>query len=293
MKKILILGGNGYIGSSLASNLMKCGYYVTIISRSSQANVPCHEYVSLDLSKSDVYKSIDLDKVETVIDLVSYVPPNTVNVSISDIKQTLKHYENLLRHLNSKHYLFFSSGGTVYGDSPTPLFENSPLKPISAYGIQKCIQEELIQKIMPNSVIMRVTNPYGGNQEVKHGVGFVGHLLDCYAKRKTLILKVPEFTTRDYIHIDDLLYVTEMLLNQKCIRGDIFNVSTGQGTSLKHLINSLDKPSDLTLLRDIRAIDTYIRNNVLNNSKLLRVIDCEIESRVTQFISDSSKSIYL
>lgn len=292
MKKVLILGGNGYIGGSLASNLMQCGYHVTVISRSSVANVSCHKYISLDLSEFDAYKAIDLNEVETVIDLVSYVPPNTINVSTSELKQSLKHYECLLSHLSSKHYLFFSSGGTVYGDSPTPLNENSPLRPVSAYGIQKCIQEELIHKLMPKGVIMRVTNPYGGNQQVKHGVGFVAHLLDCYAKRKVLRLTVPDSTTRDYIHINDLLCVTERLLIEKCLGGDVFNVSTGQGTSLKQLIDSLHQPTDLKLLSDIKVTDTFIQNNVLNNSKLSKVIDCEIESKVTHFISDSSRTIY-
>lgn len=289
MKRVLLLGGNGYIGGSLASNLMTCGYNVTVVSRSKESNVDCHQYIQLDLAKNEAYTSLNLNEIDTVIDLVSYIPPNTQNASLPAIKRSLESYENLLRHLSSKRYLFFSSGGTVYGSSLTPLNENAPLNPVSPYGIQKCIQEELIQKLMPKGVIMRVTNPYGGNQQVKHGVGFVGHLLDCYTKRKPLTLTVPNYTVRDYIHIDDLNYITEKLISLNSNGVDVFNVSTFQGTSLQELINSLHEPSKLELVVDSCAPDNHIVSNVLNNSKLEKAIKFKVQSKVTNFVNHFSK----
>ena len=107
MNRVLILGGNGYIGGALASNLMACGYHVTVVSRSDVSNVVCHQYIQLDLAESDAYKSLNLDEIDTVIDLVSYIPPNTENITIFDIKRSLESYGNLLKHINDKRYFLF------------------------------------------------------------------------------------------------------------------------------------------------------------------------------------------
>lgn len=292
MNRVLILGGNGYIGGALASNLMARGYHVTVVSRSDVSNVVCHQYIQLDLAESDAYKSLNLDEIDTVIDLVSYIPPNTENITIFDIKRSLESYGNLLKHINDKRYLFFSSGGTVYGDSSTPLSESAALKPVSPYGIQKCIQEELILKLMPKGVIMRVTNPYGGNQQVKHGVGFVGHLLDCYLNKKTLTLAVPKNTVRDYIHIDDLTYATKSVLDLNSNMVEVFNVSTSHGTSLEELIKSLHEPSRLKLAVNDVASHNHILCNILDNSKLEKAIKFKIGSKVTRFVNQFSHSNY-
>ena len=290
MNRVLILGGNGYIGGALASSLMASGYHVTVVSRSSITNIECHRYIQLDLTKNDACKSLIVDEVDTVIDLVSYIPPNTENVSVSDIKRTLESYENLLKHINDKQYLFFSSGGTVYGNSSMPLSESAPLKPVSPYGVQKCIQEELIQKLMPKGVIMRVTNPYGGIQRVKHGVGFVAHLLDCYLNKRTLTLTVPKNTVRDYIHIDDLIYATKGVLDLNSDVVEIFNISTSHGTSLEELIESLQEPSRLALAVNDVAPHNHILCNILDNSKLENAIKFKIRSRVTHFVNHFSHS---
>ncbi|MCP3900926.1 MAG: NAD-dependent epimerase/dehydratase family protein [PVC group bacterium] len=291
MNRVLILGGNGYIGGALASNLMARGYHVTVVSRSDVSNVVCHQYIQLDLAESDAYKSLNLDEIDTVIDLVSYIPPNTENITIFDIKRSLESYGNLLKHINDKRYLFFSSGGTVYGDSSTPLSESAALKPVSPYGIQKCIQEELILKLMPKGVIMRVTNPYGGNQQVKHGVGFVGHLLNCYARDKILTLTVPECTTRDYIDLRDLMIITAALIERSSIGVEVFNISSGKATSLKQLIASLCSDFSSNVNSDLsRFIEkSHISSNVLINEKVKIALNIEINHSVIDYIKRKSK----
>lgn len=291
MKRVLLLGGNGYIGGSLASNLMTCGYNVTVVSRSKESNVDCHQYIQLDLAKNEAYTSLNLNEIDTVIDLVSYIPPNTQNASLPAIKRSLESYENLLRHLSSKRYLFFSSGGTVYGSSLTPLSENAPLNPVSPYGIQKCIQEELIQKLMPKGVIMRVANPYGGNQQVKHGVGFVGHLLNCYVRDKFLTLTVPECTTRDYIYIRDIIAITKAFIEHNINGVEVYNISSGMGTSLKQLIESLYRNFNSNVISDLSKFNekSHIDKNVLMNDKLKLALNIEINCSVIEFVKNKSK----
>lgn len=291
MNRVLILGGNGYIGGSLASDLIANGYQVTVVSRSIVCNVECHQYIQLDLANNDAYKSLNLDEVDTVIDLVSYIPPNTTNVSVSTIKRALASYKNLLRHVIDKQYLFFSSGGTIYGDSLTPLGEDAPLKPVSPYGIQKCIQEEFIQKLMPKGVIMRVTNPYGGNQQVKHGVGFVGHLLNCYAMDKILTLTVPETTTRDYIDLRDLINITTAFIGRTYNGVEVFNISSGKGTSLKQMIASLCNDFSSNVISDLSRFTekSHIRSNVLINEKVKTALNIQIDHSVIGYIKIKSK----
>ncbi|MFD3322138.1 NAD-dependent epimerase/dehydratase family protein [Alteromonas macleodii] len=295
MNRVLILGGNGYIGGSLTSSLMASGYHVTVVSRSSTTNIECHRYIQLDLAKNDACKSLIVDEVDTVIDLVSYIPPNTENVSVSDIKRSLESYENLLKHINDKHYLFFSSGGTVYGNSSMPLSESAPLKPLSPYGIQKCMQEELIQKIMSKAVILRVTNPYGGSQKVKHGVGFVGHLLYCYEKGAPLTLSVPQCTSRDYIYISDLVHAVRCLIESKIKAFDVYNISTGVSSSLENLIDAVHDRKKLKIITDLSNFqsDFYISKNVLINRKIEDALGIKLSNKVEKYILTKSSQVDL
>lgn len=292
MNRVLILGGNGYIGSILAANLMASGYHVTIVGRSDPAEASCHKYIRLDLSARNAYKSICLDQVDIVLDLISYILPNSQGISNSEIRKVLKPYENLLTKISGKNYFFFSSGGTVYGNSSYRLDESAPLKPKSAYGIQKSIQEDLIQKIVPNGVILRVTNPYGSNQRVKNGVGLISYLLDCYVSERPLKLTVPKATTRDYIHISDLLNIVVRLISHKSRAFDVFNISTGEGSSLESLLNSVYDISRLKVDVDLSQFDesTHIFTNVLDNKKIKKHLAVDIENKVLDYIRESTEN---
>jgi nucleoside-diphosphate-sugar epimerase len=144
---------------------------------------------------------------------------------------------------------------------------------------------------MPKGVIMRVTNPYGGIQQVKHGVGFVGHLLNCYARNKMLTLTVPECTTRDYIDLRDLITITAAFIERSSIGVEVFNISSGKGTSLKQLIASLCSDFSSNVNNDLsRFIEkSHISSNVLINEKVKTALNIKINHSVIEYIKRKSK----
>lgn len=293
MTKILILGASGYIGSYLTTQFSTNGYQVTAVGRSGGALLDCHRYISQDLLNVDEYDRIPFAEADVVIDLISYVPPNSAYLSNSEIRESLKSYENLLRLIGDKHYYFFSSGGAVYGDGNKPFTECSDLKPVSPYGVQKCYQEDLVQAHIKNGAILRVTNPFGGNQVVKNGVGFVGHLLDCTANKRILKLTVPSITVRDYIYLFDLSDIVLKLVSTRENGLDVFNVSSGKGVSLETLISTVNQKKNLEVQHELCKFDEqkHIFYNVLDNTKLCKKLSKNYESTVISYVENFVMSL--
>jgi UDP-glucose 4-epimerase len=182
MRKVLITGGAGFIGSSLASALLlsEKNYHVTVLDNLSRGRLenisqwlelPNFEFVNVDLldySNSDGQKASTLQKIVNRSDIIFHLAANpdvaigTENTQI-DFQQNVQATYNLLESVrksqqavdtkNTKRYeaqnkkkLIFTSSSTVYGRAkkrPTP--ENySPLCPISLYGSTKLAGESII-----------------------------------------------------------------------------------------------------------------------------------------------------
>jgi UDP-glucose 4-epimerase len=182
MQKVLITGGAGFIGSSLASALLlsKKNYHVTVLDNLSRGRLenisqwlelPSFEFVNADLldySNSNGQKSSTLQKIVNRSDIIFHLAANpdvaigTENTQI-DFQQNVQATYNLLESVrksqqavdykNTNRYetqnkkrLIFTSSSTVYGKAkkrPTP--ENySPMYPISLYGSTKLAGEAII-----------------------------------------------------------------------------------------------------------------------------------------------------
>ncbi|MGQ8367325.1 NAD-dependent epimerase/dehydratase family protein [Glaciecola sp. 1036] len=273
MKRVLLLGGNGYLGQAFSKHLIQSGYTVLCAGRSVTASRKDHH--AIDLSDHKAVDHLEKLNCDLVIDFVSYVSPNSPNQPVSEIKKLLQPYQILLKeHYANLPYIFISSGGTVYGERSSPAVESDELKPISSYGIQKALQEELVNKYVKKGLILRITNPYGGGQTVKNGVGFVKYLLDSIKNSTSSInLRVPAKTVRDYIQMNDLMQLSLKLISRPIDNLNTYNLSTGQEASLRDLIEIVASIFETNLqineqLQDFNS-DEHIFYNVLNNQKVL------------------------
>ena len=241
MKKILVTGGLGYIGSHVVVELIKNEFEVVIIDDLSNSNLNVLEGINRITGVKPVFEKVDLKEKHSVVDLFSkysdvegvihFAASKSVGESV---KNPLKYYENninsliyLLNELNKlpTQKLIFSSSCTIYGQADElPITENAPIKePESPYGNTKKLGEQIIKDSTKASnflsaIALRYFNPIGAHESALIGelpIGIPQNLVPFVTQtgiglRDKLSIFGNDYPTpdgtciRDYIHVVDL-----------------------------------------------------------------------------------------
>lgn len=240
MKKALVTGGAGYIGSLTATELLLHGYDVVIADNLCNSNEFIVDRITELAGKKPRFNKVNLCDIAATEKMFQQEMDFDVVIHFAALKavgesieQPLKYFQNniisvlnLVECMNksgSKN-LVFSSSATVYGDSDTlPVKEEFPFKKaLSAYGSTKQMGEEILEKISAtgslNVISLRYFNPAGAHPSALLGElpqGRPNNLLPYVTQ--TAIGKLPQLTLfgndyntkdgtciRDYIHVVDL-----------------------------------------------------------------------------------------
>ena len=168
--KILVLGGNGFLGSHIVEELLSHNHDVRVFDRSvNKAHLPFPNvyYYWGDFSDSLLIAEA-LESVDLVIHCISTTMPSTSNRNPTlDIQQNLITTVNLLESMTRagvKRLIYLSSGGTVYGSpKQLPVNEDHALNPICSYGVVKVAIENYIGMFKAlyglKPIILRPSNP--------------------------------------------------------------------------------------------------------------------------------------
>lgn len=283
--KIIITGGNGYIGSHTAVELLNAGYEVVIIDNNCNSKPYILDRIQQISQKKVSFYFADIMNKETW-DLVLSEHPDTKGIIHfaahlfveESVSKPLKYYHNNLLGLisllnaieNKDIQLVFSSSCTVYGNPDSlPITEYESVKPAeSPYGNTKKIGEEILRdfsKNVSNRIIaLRYFNPIGA-----HPSGLIGedplhehvHLVPVISEtalgiRKEMKVFGDDYDTldgtcvRDYIHVVDLakahLKALERLLDAKGETNfEVFNAGTGQGYTVLQIIKTFEEVTGL------------------------------------------------
>jgi UDP-glucose 4-epimerase len=251
--KCVIFGGGGFIGSNIADRFLQEGHQLRIFERprvqpyrqfSDTENV---EWMTGDiLSNHDLNAAID--GMDAVLHLVSTTLPKSSNDDpIYDVQSNVVGTLQMLNAMVAQKVgkiIFISSGGTVYGTPKyLPIDEQHPTDPLVSYGITKLAIEKYLQMFASlhgiKAVTLRVANPYGERQRIETAQGAVGVFLHHALKNIPIEIWGDGSVRRDYIYITD---VAEAFLKAVNYEGShrVFNISSGQGTSLNELIALLE-----------------------------------------------------
>lgn len=221
---VLLLGGNGFIGRALAQRLSSQGTVVHTVGR--------HNAAALEPL---------LAQCGTVVHLASSTTPGAsasqAALETDNLQLTLRLLD-LLQQRPRTHLVYFSSGGTVYGNPSTlPVTEDAPLAPVSNHGAAKVAQEGFCLALRAQGhavTIVRPSNAYGPGQTLKSGFGLVRTLLEHARSGTPLSVWGDGENLRDYLHIDDLVDATLALI-QSPVPGGIFNLGSGVGHSVNQV----------------------------------------------------------
>jgi UDP-glucose 4-epimerase len=251
--KIIIFGGGGFIGSTIADRLLTDGHELRIFERPrvepyrTFKEDECVEWITGDFSSThDVHDA--MQGVDVVLHLVSTtLPKNSSDDPVYDVQSNVVSSLQMLNAMvaqNVRKIIFISSGGTVYG-TPVylPIDEKHPTDPLVSYGITKLAIEKYLAVLERmhgiKAITLRVANPYGERQRIETAQGAVGVFLHHALKSIPIDIWGDGSVTRDYIHVSD---VAEAFVGALQYTGDksIFNISSGIGTSLNQLLDLLE-----------------------------------------------------
>lgn len=291
MKKILITGGAGYIGSHTAVVLAEAGLTPVILddlSNSSESVLGRLEeiigakpiFYKGDCNDRAIYEEITKDhEISGVIHFAAFK-------AVGESTQLpLKYYRNnigsllvLLDFMQDKGIkdIVFSSSCTVYGQPDVlPVTESTPRKDAeSPYGNTKKVCEDVLVDFVNSkpgirAISLRYFNPVGAHPSGKIGElpnGTPNNLIPYITQtaagiREKITVFGDDYDTpdgsciRDFIHVMDLadahMKALDYLSQQEIDFYDVFNVGTGNGNTVLEVINTFEKVNDLKLNYEI------------------------------------------
>ena len=271
MKKILVTGGAGYIGSVAVKKLIEQGHNVIVIDNLSKG---IKELVHKDatfyeadlIDKHKVYSIFDKEKPEVVMHFASYKAAGESmkhTEKYSDNRTGLSHLLDAMHTYNCKN-IIYSSSAAVYGEPEyTPIDEKHQTKPINYYGYTKLVGEELLEwhaKVNNlHYVSLRYFNVIGDgglNYIDPDAQNIVPLVMEAVARtRENITIFGDDYDTRDgtcirdYIDVNDLIDAHIMALNTQ--ENVIVNLGTSHGTSVKELIAAAKKVTGTDFTVDI------------------------------------------
>lgn len=287
--KVLITGGAGYIGSHTCLSLIKAGHEIAVLDNLSNCDGRAINNIKLLTNKEINFFQADIREEKVVSEIFREFRPDAVlhfaglkSVSESTLRP-LEYYDvnvvgtlHLLRamQVSGCNNLIFSSSATVYGKANiTPISEKQDVNPVNPYGWSKLFAERIIEDWTKsdtnfNAISLRYFNPIGADPS-----GLLGEnpkstpnnlmpiiVQVAAGEREVLSIFGTTYDTRDgtgerdYIHVSDLAKGHLLALN-KCESIDgfsVFNLGTGQGTTVKELIADFERANDITI-RTIEA----------------------------------------
>jgi len=132
--------------------------------------------------------------------------------------------------------IIYTSSSSVYGNNIL-CKEDDDLKPLNLHASLKVANEKLIEKYCDENnvdyTIARIFNMYGGDDKFS----IVSKIIDMHLNNKELTMVNNGNAIRDFIHIDDVVAIYEILLGLRDIK--IMNLGTGCGSSIKNILDFL------------------------------------------------------
>jgi UDP-glucose 4-epimerase len=326
MKKILLAGGAGYIGSHTAVELLESGYEVIVADNYSNS---CPEAVrrveeitgkSVKTYEVDIKDSEKLEEVfkENEIDaVIHFAGLKAVGESVekpvlyyrNNIDTTLSLLECM--HKYGVKNIIFSSSATVYGEeNPVPYTEEMKRGTCTnPYGWTKVMMEQILEDAAKadkelSVVLLRYFNPIGAHESGRIGEdpqGIPNNLMPYVAqvavgRREKLTIFGRDYNTpdgtcrRDYIHVVDLakghVKAIDYILEHDGV--EIFNLGTGTPYSVTEIVETFEKVNSIKIHRVYGSRRAGdLPESYANADKALKVLGWKTEKNLSDMCRDT------
>jgi nucleoside-diphosphate-sugar epimerase len=277
-RKILVTGGAGYLGSILVPALLDAGHHVTVLDNflyKQNSLAQCCANPNFDIVRGDIrnealIKSL-LAKVDIVIPLAALVGAPLCNQDPFGAT-SINHdaIEMMLRLLSPDQAILMPTTNSAYGTGDDNNFctEESPLRPISQYAIEKVkVEKKLMEH--PNAISFRLATVFGMSPRMRTDLLVNDFVLRAVNDRFVVLFE--SSFKRNYIHVRD---VTRVFLhgieNHSAMKGQIYNVGLSEANVSKwELCEAIQKHvPDFVFIEAQVGKDPDQRNYIVSNAKL-------------------------
>ena len=267
--EILVTGGAGFIGSHIVDRLLDEGFKVRVLDNLSTGDITnlaqhqnkkSFQFIEGDIRNFDLLKktvkSVDAVIHEAALVSVTRSVENPLLSNEINVTGTL----NLLKACVDAHVkrFIYASSCAVYGDTETlPNHENLAPKPLSPYAVEKLAAEKYA-KVFHNvygleTVSLRYFNVYGPRQKCGPYSGVISIFINRLLENKHPIICGDGEQTRDFINVKDVVEAYMLALSKRKAVGEVFNISTGEATTINKLTETIQKIMDKTSLKPVHA----------------------------------------
>ena len=283
MKKVLITGGAGYLGSVLTEYLLNKGYRVTVldnlmykqISLLHLCNNPNFHLVKGDVNDKNLLLAM-IDSADVIIPLAAIVgmPACDSNKELAT-KTNFTQIKNIVDHLRPEQKLIMPNTNSQYGSSKDIITEESPFNPQSHYAVTKCDAEDYIlngdtsTSPFAKGICLRLATVFGASSRMRTDLlvnDFVHKaIVDGY-----LVLFQSNFK-RNYIHIRDIANTFLFcIINYEKMNGDVYNVGLSDAnlSKMELALKVKEYFPNLVIVEDDYKSDFDNRNYIVSNKKL-------------------------
>lgn len=274
-KKILVVGGAGFIGSHLTQKLVSLKYDVCVFDNLSNIskiynNKLCKQVYGDISNIKDISDCVKEFKPDIMINLAAYHyipncikdPEKTIRVNVMGTKNSL---ESIHKFSPNTKFLITSSAA-VYKPDTKKHTEKSLIGPIEIYGESKKMAENVVEdyakKFNIKYSILRLFNVYGYGNNTPH---LIPTIIDQIKNKKTISLGNIN-TKRDYIYVDSVVNAfIEIINNFNKNSNKIFNVGSGLASSAVDIVNIIENK----LSNDKK----YTSKKIIINKSKVRISD--------------------
>lgn len=283
---ILVTGGSGYIGSHTCVTLLEEGHTVIVADNLCNSKAETIDRIKQITNKEVTFYKIDVtDEVALKVVFATHKIDGVIHFAGlkavgESVEKPFEYYYNnlvstmILSKLCIKYGVnkfVFSSSATVYGDNKVPFVETMDLLPTTnPYGETKAMCERILKDIAKANndfsvTLLRYFNPIGA-----HPSGLIGEApngipnnlmpyITKVAKGELEKLRIfgDDYNTvdgtgvRDYIHVMDLAEGHVAALNNTTSGTHIYNLGTGEGTSVLQLVKAFEEANDIKVPYEI------------------------------------------
>ena len=275
-QRILVTGGAGFIGSHTVDVLLAAGHDVHVLddlSKGQVTNVPHGVPLHVaDIAGDRVHRIFDAHQFDAVVHCAAQTnvmrsiadPELDRRINIDGLRSVL---DAAVAH-GCARFVFISSGGAVYGETPVPANESTTPQPDNPYGRHKLEGERIVATAPISTVTLRLSNVYGPRQRSDSEGGVISIFTDKLAASQPLQVYGDGKQQRDFVHVADVVAAIVLALDDPSMHGE-WNVGTGSPTSVNDVFRLMSAAFDPTAPVEHLPARGEIRRSCLDVSKLL------------------------
>lgn len=278
-KRVLVTGGLGFIGSTLAIELEAAGAQVTILDSlvehhgGNWQNIkPIRDLV--EVNTQDMRNFADVCEVVKNKDYIFHLAGqvshgDSMREPLTDLQVNCVSSMNLVeacRLYNPHAVTVYTSTRQVYGVPQTlPVREDHPILPVDVNGINKLAAEYyhlLYHRVYDvRATVLRLTNTYGPRLQIRNDrQGFISVFIRKCLNKEPIMIFGDGTQLRDFNYVDDVVDALLLSLATPSCLGKVFNLGSSQHQSVLDLVKILQKLADVqyeivTFPKDKKLID--------------------------------------